>query len=213
MKTGRKLDKCGAGCDAKLEAPKRHGSFSRSTAETTVEVSVVLDGRGSAEVSTGLRFLDHMLATLAHHSRSDLKVKARWDLVHHGVEDVAIALGRAIGEALGEREGIRRFGHAVVPMDESLALAAVDLVRRAHASVNLGLDPPERIEDVSVEDLHHFFWSLAMNIPAVVHVEVLRGFNSHHKVEAAFKALALALREAWSLEPGFSGPRSAKGTL
>ncbi len=196
-----------------MEASRRRGSFSRSTAETEVEVSVVLDGRGSAEVSTGLRFLDHMLVTLACHSRSDLKVKARWDLVHHGVEDVAIALGRAIGEALGDREGIRRFGHAVVPMDESLALAAVDLVRRAHASVNLGIDPSERIEDVPGEDLHHFVWSLAMNIPAVVHVEVLRGANAHHKVEAAFKALALALREAWSAEPGFAGPRSAKGTL
>lgn len=207
------MDRRGAvGCE-ELEASRRHGSFSRSTAETEVEVSIVIDGSGSAEVSTGLRFLDHMLVTLANHSRSDLKVRARWDLVHHGVEDVAIALGRAVGEALGEREGIRRFGHAVVPMDESLALAAVDLVRRAHASINLGLNPSERIEDVAAEDLHHFLWSLAMNVPAVVHVEVLRGINAHHKVEAAFKALALALREAWSLEPGFAGPRSTKGTL
>ncbi len=196
-----------------MEALRRHGSFSRTTAETEVEVSIVLEGRGSAEVSTGLRFLDHMLVTLAHHSRSDLKVRARWDLVHHGVEDVAIALGRAIGDALGDREGIRRFGHAVVPMDESLALVAVDLVRRAHASVNLGLNPTERTEDVPVEDLNHFFWSLATNVPAVVHVEVLRGVNAHHKVEAAFKALALALRDAWSVEPGFAGPRSAKGVL
>ncbi|MEM0451188.1 MAG: imidazoleglycerol-phosphate dehydratase [Nitrososphaerota archaeon] len=195
-----------------MEAIRRRGSFSRSTKETEVEVSIVLDGTGVADVSTGLRFLDHMLHLLAHHTRSDLTVRARWDLVHHGVEDVAIALGRAVGEALGDRKGIRRFGHALVPMDESLALAAVDLVRRAHASVDLTLSS-ERIEDVAAEDLQHFVESFAVNVPAVVHVEVLRGTNAHHKVEAAFKALALALRDAWSIEPGFSGPRSTKGVL
>lgn len=194
-----------------MNAP-RSGRFSRRTSETEVEVSVLLDGDGRFEGGTGLRFLDHMLAQLAFHSLSDVKVSARWDLVHHGVEDTAIALGRAIGEALGEREGINRFGHTVVPMDESLVLAAVDLVRRAHARVDLKLSGP-RVEDVASEDLVHFIESMVLNVPAVVHVEVLRGSNDHHKVEAAFKALALALRQAWSLNPRYVTGRSTKGRV
>ncbi|MCS7094274.1 MAG: imidazoleglycerol-phosphate dehydratase [Thaumarchaeota archaeon] len=190
----------------------RFGSCSRKTSETEVEVSISLDGQGLFEGSTGLKFLDHMLAQLAFHSLSDMRVSVKWDLVHHGVEDTAITLGKAIGEALGEREGINRFGHALVPMDESIASVAVDLVRRAYVRVDLKLTGT-RVEDVAAEDLVHFIESVVINVPAVAHVEVLRGYNDHHKVEAAFKALALALRHAWSTNPRYAYGRSTKGSV
>ncbi|MCS6788415.1 MAG: imidazoleglycerol-phosphate dehydratase [Aigarchaeota archaeon] len=190
----------------------RFGSSSRRTSETEVEISIELDGEGRFEGNTGLKFLNHMLAQLAFHSLSDLKVSAKWDLAHHGVEDTAIALGKAIGEALGEREGINRFGHALVPMDESLVSVAVDLVRRAYVDVDLKLTGT-RVEDVATEDVVHFLESMVMNVPAVAHIEVLRGLNDHHKVEAAFKALALALRQAWTLNPRYASGRSTKGRV
>jgi len=182
----------------------RSAQIERKTKETDVRVSVSLDGTGSAVTETGIRFLDHMLQSFATHSLIDLEVKAKGDLQHHIVEDVALALGSALCKALGDRKGIRRFGYAVVPMDDALALSAVDLVRRPYSSIQLKL---ERImlEDAPKEDLEHFIPSLTTTLEATVHVKILDGSNDHHKFEAAIKAFALAFREAIQLDSRRSG--------
>jgi len=193
----------------------RRAKVSRKTRETDITVEVDLDGAGRAENKTGIRFLDHMLDSLATHGLVDIKVRAKGDLEHHTVEDVAIALGRAISQALGDRRGIRRFGDAVVPMDDGLALAAVDLVKRPYSAVDLKLERV-MLEDAPREDLEHFFGSLAQSLEATVHVKVLDGSNDHHKFEASVKAFALALREAASIDPrraGLKGPPSSKGSM
>jgi len=142
----------------------------------------------------------------------NIQVEASGDLVHHVVEDVAIALGEAISEALGTRNGIIRFGYALVPMDEALALASVDLVRRSHSSVDLKITRP-LVENLPSEDLTHFLTSLAASLEATLHVKVQYGENDHHKVEAAFKALALSLRQACAVDTRRSGAPSSKGAL
>lgn len=190
----------------------RSATITRKTSETDIEVYVNLEGDGSYEGSTGIRFLDHMLSLIAHHSLSKISVRASWDLKHHGVEDVAIALGQAIGKALGARESIRRFGFAIVPMDEALAEVSVDLVTRSYSAVQLQLYGKE-VEDVKSEDIIHFFSSIASSIPAVIHIHVRYGLNDHHKVEAATKALAVALREAWQVDPDRKGSSSSKGLM
>ena len=173
----------------------RNAEIDRKTKETHVQVSVSLDGKGSGVNQTQVRFLDHMLNSLATHSLIDLEVKAEGDLQHHVVEDVALALGSALNKALGDRSGIRRFGYSIVPMDDALALAAVDLVRRPFASVRLQIERT-MIEDTPREDLDHFLPSLSTTLEATLHVKVLEGVNDHHKVEAAFKAFSIALGNA-----------------
>jgi len=173
----------------------RNAEIDRKTKETHVQVSVSLDGKGSAANQTGVRFLDHMLNSFATHSLIDLEVKAEGDLQHHIVEDVALALGSALNKALGDRSGIRRFGYSIVPMDDALALAAVDLVRRPFASVQLRIERT-LIEDTPREDLDHFLPSLSTTLEATLHVKILEGVNDHHKVEAAFKAFSIALGNA-----------------
>ena len=194
---------------------KRSGEVTRKTKETDIMVRVALDGTGRAEAKTGVAFLDHMLHSLATHSLMDVTVRAKGDLQHHTVEDVAITLGKAIGEALGDRAGIRRFGDAVVPMDDALALAAVDLVKRPFSVLDLRLERVT-LEDAPREDLEHFFGSLAQALEATVHIKVLEGSNDHHKFEAAIKAFALALREAAAPDPRrakMKGPPSSKGSM
>jgi imidazoleglycerol-phosphate dehydratase len=194
---------------------KRTGQVSRKTKETDISVRVVLEGTGKAEAKTGVAFLDHMLHSLATHSLMDVTVRAKGDLQHHTVEDVGITLGKAIGEALGDRAGIRRFGDAVVPMDDALALAAVDLVKRPFSVLDLKLQRVT-LEDAPREDLEHFFGSLAQALEATVHIKVLEGSNYHHKYEAAVKAFALALREAAAPDPRRAkarGPPSSKGSM
>ncbi|MEM0445647.1 MAG: imidazoleglycerol-phosphate dehydratase [Nitrososphaerota archaeon] len=191
---------------------RRSSSVTRETGETKVTVKLTIDGEGVFEGSTDIKFLDHILSLLAHHAIIDLNVEAKWDLKHHGVEDVGIVLGKAVGEALGDREGIARFGYAIVPMDEALAEASVDLIRRAHATVNLGL-AGQNVEDMAVEDIVHLLQSFTVSIPAVAHINLRYGYNDHHRVEAAVKALALALREAWRREPRRRGPPSSKGVV
>lgn len=178
----------------------RSAQIDRRTKETDIRLSVSLDGTGLAVTKTGIRFLDHMLQSFAIHSLIDVEVKAQSDLQHHIVEDVALTLGSALNKALGDRKGIRRFGYAVVPMDDALALSAVDLVRRPSSAIQLKL---ERImlEDAPREDLEHFLPSLTTALEATVHVKILDGSNDHHKFEAAFKAFALALRDAIALDP------------
>lgn len=190
----------------------RTAEVSRETRETDIHVKVDLDGSGVGEVDTGIAFLNHMLKTLATHSLIDIIAKATGDLGHHVAEDVSICLGGALLNALGDAAGIRRFGYAIVPMDCSLALAAVDLANRPYANIRLGLGDPE-VEDMASEDIHHFLETLAVSLRANVHIHVFYGSNSHHKAEAAFKALAVSLRQAVSIDPRRGGAPSSKGVL
>lgn len=192
----------------------RTASITRRTGETDVSVEVDLDGRGDVTVETGLGFLDHMITALFLHGRFDGRVRTEGDLDvddHHTVEDTALVIGAAVDEALGNRAAIRRFADAHAPLDEALARAVVDFSGRPHASVDLGLRR-ERIGAVATENLGHFIESFAMASRATIHVDVLRGVNDHHRAEAAFKALALALRQAVSIDPIPRMP-STKGTL
>jgi imidazoleglycerol-phosphate dehydratase len=176
----------------------RRAVIDRRTTETHVALSIALDGRGSYAVKTGIRFLDHMLELVARHGAFDLKIAARGDLdvdQHHTVEDVGIALGEAVAKALGSRRGINRAGYFVMPMDETLAVAAIDLGGRPHTIVDLQV-PIERVGDLQVELVHDFFEGFAMAARANVHVKVLYGRSNHHKIEAVFKAFARALRVA-----------------
>lgn len=190
----------------------RIGNSVRTTKETKVKASVEIDGSGESIVKSGVPLVDHLIVTLATHSLMNIQVEAAGDLVHHVVEDAAIVLGAAISEALGNRNGIMRFGYALVPMDEALAIASVDLVRRSSSSVDLKITGPH-IEEVPSQDLTHFLSSLATSLEATLHVRVQYGENDHHKVEAAFKALALSLRQACTVDARRSGPPSSKGAL
>jgi len=191
----------------------RTAEIARQTKETRIEVALDLDGTGRAGISTGIGFLDHLLAALAKHSRIDVDLRCEGDLEvddHHSAEDSALALGAAIDSALGSREGIRRFGSAYAPLDEALARAVVDLSGRPFAAVDLGL-AREAIGGLEMENVGHVIRSLATALRATVHVDVIRGDNDHHRAEAAFKALALALREA--VAPDSGGVPSTKGVL
>ncbi|MCJ7613759.1 imidazoleglycerol-phosphate dehydratase HisB [Candidatus Bathyarchaeota archaeon] len=185
----------------------------RKTKEVDITLELDVDGKGNADVETGIMFLDHILVTLAKHGLFDLKVKAKGDLKHHISEDVALVLGEALNKATNKGKGIKRFGSAYVPMDESLARATVDLGGRPYSIRNLRLMQAQ-IEDLKTEDIEHFFDSLAQASKANIHITVLYGSNEHHKIEAAEKALALALRQALTVEPriGDQVP-SAKGVL
>ena len=193
---------------------ERTAEIARETKETRIRLRLALDGEGRAEVATGLGFLDHMLSALARHGRFDLELACEGDLHvddHHTVEDCAIALGRALDRALGERRGIARFGAAYAPLDEALVRAVVDLSGRPFAHVELGF-ARERIGEVATENLTHFFASLATNARMALHLDLIRGANDHHRAEAAFKALALALRQAVA-PAGHGEVPSTKGSL
>jgi imidazoleglycerol-phosphate dehydratase len=190
----------------------RTGKVSRKTKETTVEVSVNLDGEGKAQIETEVPFLSHMLTSLATHSLIDIEASVKGDLVHHSVEDIAIGLGEAINKALGTREGIARFGSAAAPMDCSLAFAAVDLVKRPYFKIDLKLKG-KKVESMPTEDIVHFFESLATALQSNVHVYVEYGSNDHHKAEAAIKALALSLRQAVAVDSRRKGVPSSKGAM
>ncbi len=184
----------------------------RKTKETEVKVKVNLDGEGKAAIATGVAFLDHMLTSLATHSLIDIEASVKGDLVHHMVEDLALGLGEALNKALGSREGIARFGNNAVPMDCSLALAAVDLVKRPYFKIDLKLRG-KKVEEMPTEDIVHFFESLTQTLQANVHILVLYGSNDHHKAEAATKALALSLRQAVTVDPRRKGVPSSKGVI
>lgn len=190
----------------------RIGVSERITNETQVKVSVNIDGTGKCNVNTGIKFLDHMIKSLATHGIIDIDINARGDLIHHIVEDVALTLGDALKKALHDRANIRRFGFAIVPMDDALALVSVDLIQRPYSNIEIPLTN-ERIEDIASEDIIHFFRSLADSLQATIHVSVMKGINDHHKIEASFKALAIALRDAWTIDPRRQGPPSSKGVM
>jgi imidazoleglycerol-phosphate dehydratase len=178
----------------------RRAVVRRGTNETRIRLSIAVDGRGRYDVRTGIRFLDHMLELLARHGGFDLTVDAKGDLdvdQHHTVEDLGIVLGDAVSKALGSRRGINRAGYFVMPMDETLAVAAVDLSGRPHAVVNLKTRAA-RVGDLQTELVHDFFDGFALGARANVHVKVMYGRSSHHQVEAVFKAFARALRSACS---------------
>jgi imidazoleglycerol-phosphate dehydratase len=197
-----------------LSQTTRRASVHRATRETEVQLDLDLDGSGRASVQTGIGFYDHLLSSLAHHALMDLTVEARGDLDvddHHTVEDVALVLGHALTEALGERDGIRRFGDAAVPMDESLASCALDLSGRAAAVIELPFRG-ERIGGLSTQNIPHALEALSRTAGLTIHLRG-QGSNDHHLAEAAFKALARALREAIETDPRRQGPASTKGTL
>ncbi len=193
---------------------KRTAKRERKTSETRISVEVNLDGTGKSDISTGLGFLDHMVTALSKHSRIDITLKCKGDLHiddHHTAEDCALALGQALDEALGERKGITRFASAYAPLDEALARAVVDLSSRPYSVVELGLKR-DMVGDIACENITHFFQSLAVMLRATLHVDVIRGDNDHHRAEAAFKALALAMRVAVSKDDT-AGVPSTKGVL
>ncbi|MCS7116861.1 MAG: imidazoleglycerol-phosphate dehydratase HisB [Nitrososphaerota archaeon] len=190
----------------------RIGRVERETRETKVLVELNVDGEGKAEVDTSIKYLDHLIKTLATHSSFDIKVEAKGDLQHHIIEDLAICLGESLNRALGERKGISRFGYAMVPMDESLAYVSVDLVRRPFCVLNLKIEK-DNVEGIVREDIYHFIRSFTHSLQATVHIQVQYGDNEHHKVEAAFKALALALRQAVSSDVKRRDIPSSKGVM
>jgi imidazoleglycerol-phosphate dehydratase len=176
----------------------RRAVIRRNTTETQIALTLALEGRGRYQVRTGIRFLDHMLELFTRHGAFDLKINATGDLdvdQHHTVEDLGIALGEAVSAAIGNRKGINRAGYFVMPMDETLAVAAIDLGGRPHAAVDLRVKVL-KVGDLQTELVHDFFEGFAIGARANVHVKVLYGRSSHHHIEAVFKAFARALRVA-----------------
>jgi imidazoleglycerol-phosphate dehydratase len=173
---------------------------------------VNLEGAGVAEINTGIKFLDHMLTSLATHSLIDIKIEAKGDLRHHIAEDTALVLGEALNKALQQDKRITRFADVTVPMDESLVSCSIDLGGRPYSVVDLGLVNP-MTEDMANEDITHFMESLATSLKANIHIQAIYGSNDHHRAEAAFKALARCLRAAAAIDPRRSTVPSSKGSL
>ena len=192
----------------------RKSKIKRETKETSVSINLNIDGSGKTSINTGIKFLDHLIASFGKHSMLDLTVKAmsKDKIEHHLIEDTAIAIGSAIDKALGTRVGITRFSYASVPMDESLAETSLDLVKRPYSKVMLAIKR-NNIEGISKEDIEHFFQSLTQNLNSCVHVTVKYGDNDHHKIEAAIKSLAVALRNASLKDKKQKGIPSTKGAM
>lgn len=188
--------------------------INRKTKETEVTIEVNLDGKGKISIKTGLTFIDHLITSLAKHAMLDLKLNAKSidGIDHHLIEDVAIALGNSMDLSLGNRSGIVRFGHSSVPMDESLAEASLDLIKRQYQRIDLSIQR-NQIEGISKEDLEHFFRSLAQNLNICVHITVKYGENDHHKIESAIKAFAIAWRNAATRDEKQKGVPSTKGAM
>ena len=195
---------------------KRRAEIVRETKETRIKVSVDVDGSGKSAISTGIGFFDHMLEAFAKHSAMDVNVEAKGDLhidQHHTMEDVGIVLGQAFKEAAGGYSGVIRFGHAYVPMDETLVRSSVDLCNRPYLVWKVSF-PRDKVGLVDTELFKEFFHAFAMNSGACVHIELLYGENSHHIAEASFKSLARALRTAAAVDPRLKGQvASTKGSL
>jgi len=195
--------------------PNRCAALERKTRETQIKVELILDGSGRAEISTGVPFLDHMLDSFARHGFFDLKVDAQGDIEiddHHTVEDVGIVIGRAFIQALGDRAGIRRFGSAVVPLDEALCTSVVDLSGRSYLAYNVKIKQ-ERVGHFQTELVHDFLKALSDEARMNLHVIMHSGRNPHHMIETIFKSLAKAMDQATAVEPRAHGILSTKGTL
>ena len=192
---------------------KRESTIIRETGETKISVTLSLDGRGNFEIKTGSKMFDHMLTHIAQHGLFDIKIQSSgWDL-HHLVEDVAISLGRALNEALGDKRGITRMGHAVVPMDEALAMVAVDISGRGYAAIEAPFKR-KKIGDLETDLVRHFLETFATEARLNLHAKLLGGTNDHHKAEALFKALGRALDSATRIDARIRGKvPSTKGTI
>jgi imidazoleglycerol-phosphate dehydratase len=197
-----------------LASAGRKARIERVTKETAVNVSVNLDGTGKTHVKTRLSFIDHLITSIGKHAMIDITLngESKDDIVHHLAEDVAIALAQSIDKALGDRTKITRFGYALIPMDEALAYVSIDLVKRQFYNVQLKLTR-DSIEGIPREDLEHFTRSLVQNLNACTHMVVDYGENDHHKVEAALKAFAVALRMASNVDSKRKGVPSTKGAM
>jgi len=192
---------------------KRKGSVSRKTHETDIQVAITLDGSGKADINTGIGFLDHMLTALSRHSGMDLKIKAGGDLHiddHHTTEDVGICLGQALEKALGDKKGINRFGWALCPMDEALARVALDLSGRTTFIFDC---EESSLYNLRGDSIFEFFKALSRECPMTLHMDVLRGQNTHHVLESLFKSLAKALQQAVKISGSEKTVPSTKGAL
>ncbi|MFG6328304.1 MAG: imidazoleglycerol-phosphate dehydratase HisB [Lachnospiraceae bacterium] len=193
----------------------RSASVSRKTGETDIKIHLNIDGTGKADVNTGIGFFDHMLDSFARHGLFDLEVSVKGDLYvdsHHTIEDTGIVLGQAIKEAAGNKEGIKRFGECILPMDEVLMLCALDLSGRPYLVFNADLTVP-RTGDFDTEMLHEFFYAISYSAGMNLHIKMLDGVNNHHIIEAAFKAFAKALDRALEYDKRIAGVLSTKGSL
>ncbi|MGE0242444.1 MAG: imidazoleglycerol-phosphate dehydratase [Nitrososphaeraceae archaeon] len=186
----------------------------RFTKETNVRVRVNIDGSGQVEIKTGIPFIDHLISAFGKHSMVDihLEAKSNDNISHHLIEDVAITLSQTLNEALSNRTQIKRYGYAIIPMDEVLAISAIDLIKRQFHKLNLGLTR-EKIEDIAREDLEHFMESLLQNLNACTHINIQYGENDHHKIEAAIKSFAISFRMASSIDIQRNGIPSTKGVM
>ena len=189
----------------------RTASLSRSTTETTIKINVNLDGEGRAQITSGLKFLDHLITTFCKYSLVDIEaeVKSNDSILHHLIEDIAICIGQGLDKALGNRARIMRFGYAIVPMDDSRSNSAIDLVRREFSKFELKLERKE-VEGIAKEDIEHFFRSLLQNLVACTHILVEYGKDDHHKLESAMKSFAIAFRNAATIDQRRKGVPSTK---
>lgn len=193
----------------------RNSNISRRTNETDIELSLHIDGEGKSNLVTGVPFLNHMLDLFAKHGQFDLTVNASGDTDvddHHTTEDIAICLGQVLREALGDKKGIKRYGNAFVPMDETLAQVVIDLSNRPHLEMRANF-PSQKVGTFDTELVHEFMWKLALEARMNLHIIVHYGQNTHHMIEAIFKALARALDEATTIDPRIKGVPSTKGML
>ncbi|MCI6139648.1 MAG: imidazoleglycerol-phosphate dehydratase HisB [Clostridiaceae bacterium] len=193
----------------------RTAAITRSTNETNIQLTLELDGSGRADIHTGIGFFDHMLNSFARHGFFDLSVTVNGDLevdTHHTIEDTGIVLGQAIRQAVGDKKGIARYGHSVLPMDEALALCALDLCGRPYLVYDLRLDR-EKVGDLETEMVHEFFYAVSYGSEMNLHLKQIAGRNNHHIIEAAFKAFAKALDQAVAYEPRLTDVLSTKGSL
>jgi imidazoleglycerol-phosphate dehydratase len=193
----------------------RKAGLSRKTNETNIELSFTIDGSGNSDIETGVPFMSHMLDLFTKHGQFDLSVNAQGDIEvdgHHTTEDIGICLGQALQKALGDKKGIKRYGNAFVPMDEALAQVVVDLSNRPHLEMRAEF-PSEKVGTFDTELVHEFLWKLALEARMNLHVIVHYGHNTHHMIEAVFKALGRALDEATTVDPRIQGVPSTKGML
>lgn len=193
----------------------RSASITRKTGETNIELALNIDGEGKAELETGVPFMTHMLDLFTKHGQFDLTINAKGDTEvddHHTTEDIGICLGQVLREALGDKKGIKRYGNAFVPMDETLAQVVVDLSNRPHLEMRANF-PSQKVGTFDTELVHEFLWKLALEARMNLHVIVHYGQNTHHIIEAIFKALARALDEATTIDPRIKGVPSTKGML
>lgn len=194
----------------------RKGSVSRKTSETEISVDVLIDGTGKFDISTGIGFLDHMLQLFTRHGLFDITLRCKGDLhvdAHHSVEDIAIALGEAFKQAAGDKAGIARYGFAYVPMDETLVRCALDLSGRPYFVPNLGELRREVVGGLPTEMVEHFFRSFSTHFPMNLHLDVIRGHDTHHIIEGVFKSVTRSLRQALAVDPRQQGVPSTKGVL